>query len=74
MGRAEYQLLDIEDGFVSLLTEDGDTRDDLKLPDYPEGFDQEILKAFGEGKTLSVTVLSACGIDQIIAYKEDASG
>lgn len=40
MGRAEYQLLDIEDGFLSLLTEDGDTRDDLKLPDYPEGFDQ----------------------------------
>jgi len=40
VGRAEYQLLDIEDGFVSLLTESGDTRDDLKLPDYPEGFDQ----------------------------------
>lgn len=40
VARSEYQLLDIEDGFLSLLTEEGDTRDDLKLPDYPEGFDQ----------------------------------
>ncbi|XP_074266457.1 uncharacterized protein LOC141589731 [Silene latifolia] len=29
----DYQLLDItEDGFVSLLTDNGDTKDDLKLP------------------------------------------
>lgn len=72
VNRAEFQLLDIaEDGFCSLLKEDGETRDDLKLPDYPEGFDQEIKKAFDDGKTLVVTVLSACGIDQIIAYKEE---
>ncbi len=69
VNRSEYQLLDIEDGFVSLLKEDGETRDDLKLPDYPEGFDQEILKAYEDGKSLSISVLSACGIDQIIAYK-----
>lgn len=34
---------------------------------------QEILNAFKEGKSLTVTVLSACGIDQVIAYKEDTS-
>lgn len=34
---------------------------------------QEILKAFQDGKSLTLTVLSACGIDQIIAYKEDAN-
>merc|ERR1719453_1869837 len=26
--RAEYQLLDIDDGFLSLMTNDGDTKDD----------------------------------------------
>ncbi|XP_025800578.1 eukaryotic translation initiation factor 5A-like isoform X1 [Panicum hallii] len=31
--RTEYQLIDIsEDGYVSLLTENGNTKDDLKLP------------------------------------------
>jgi hypothetical protein len=31
--RTDYQLIDIsEDGFVSLLTESGDTKDDLRLP------------------------------------------
>ncbi|THU53214.1 hypothetical protein C4D60_Mb10t12070 [Musa balbisiana] len=31
--RTDYQLIDIsEDGFVSLLTESGNTKDDLKLP------------------------------------------
>lgn len=74
VNRSEYQLLDIEDGFVSLLQEDGGTRDDLKLPDYPEGFDQEILKAYQDGKSLSLSVLSACGIDQIIAYKVGRRG
>jgi len=74
VNRSEYQLLDIEDGFLSLLTEGGDTRDDLKLPDYPEGFDQEILKAFKDGKSLSISVLSACGIDQVIAYKVGEGG
>ncbi|CAL9055303.1 unnamed protein product, partial [Musa banksii] len=31
--RTDYQLIDIsEDGFLSLLTENGNTKDDLKLP------------------------------------------
>ncbi|PPS09895.1 hypothetical protein GOBAR_AA10755 [Gossypium barbadense] len=33
VNRTDYQLIDIsEDGFVSLLTESGDTKDDLRLP------------------------------------------
>jgi translation initiation factor 5A len=31
--RLEYQLIDIaDDGFLSLMTEDGSTKEDLKLP------------------------------------------
>ncbi|PIN00360.1 Translation initiation factor 5A (eIF-5A) [Handroanthus impetiginosus] len=33
VSRTDYQLIDIsEDGFVSLLTESGNTKDDLRLP------------------------------------------
>ncbi|XP_035547097.1 eukaryotic translation initiation factor 5A-like isoform X3 [Juglans regia] len=33
VSRADYQLIDIsEDGFVSLLMDNGDTKDDLRLP------------------------------------------
>ncbi|CAA2975780.1 eukaryotic translation initiation factor 5A-2 [Olea europaea subsp. europaea] len=33
VNRTDYQLIDIsEDGFVSLLTENGSTKDDLRLP------------------------------------------
>ncbi|KAK7847972.1 eukaryotic translation initiation factor 5a-1/2 [Quercus suber] len=33
VNRTDYQLIDIsEDGFVSLLTENGNTKDDLRLP------------------------------------------
>eukprot|EP01084_Bolivina_argentea_P299576 516404_1 len=72
--RIEYQLLDIsDDNFLSLLTENGDTKDDLKLPGFPEGFDDELRDAFDSGKTLIVTVVSAMGHDQVMSYKEDTS-
>ncbi len=67
--RAEYQLLDIsDDGFLSLLTESGDTKDDLKLPGFPETFDGELRDAFDSGKTLIITVVSAMGHDQVRCY------
>ncbi len=67
--RIEYQLLDIsDDSFLSLLTENGDTKDDLKLPGFPEGFDDELRDAFDSGKTLIVTVVSAMGHDQVRCY------
>lgn len=31
--RQEFQLLDIDDGFLSLMTADGDTKDDVKVPE-----------------------------------------
>ena len=31
--RNEFALLDIDDGFLSLMTPEGSTKDDVKLPD-----------------------------------------
>ena len=74
--RKEYSLLDISsDDFCSLLNEEnGETREDIKLPEIPEGFNREIQAAFDAGKTLIVTVLGAMDHEQIVSMKEDTSG
>jgi len=68
--RTDYQLIDIsEDGFVSLLTENGDTKDDLRLP-TDEQLLTQIMDGFKDGKDLVVTVMSAMGEEQICALKD----
>jgi translation initiation factor 5A len=68
--RTDYQLIDIsEDGFVSLLTENGDTKDDLRLPSDDQLLSQ-IKEGFKEGKDLVVTVMAAMGEEQICALKD----
>uniref|UniRef100_A0A0E0BT57 Translation initiation factor 5A C-terminal domain-containing protein n=1 Tax=Oryza glumipatula TaxID=40148 RepID=A0A0E0BT57_9ORYZ len=70
VNRTEYQLIDIsEDGFVSLLTENGNTKDDLRLP-TDDNLLSQIKDGFGEGKDLVVTVMSAMGEEQICALKD----
>ena len=74
VSRAEYSLLDIsDDGFLSLMDEAGETKEDLKLPGIPENFDNEIREKFESGLSLQVTVLKAMGHEQVIAIKEDTA-
>jgi translation initiation factor 5A len=70
--REDYQLLDISnDAFVTLLAADGSTKNDLKVPEGELG--TQLKDAFAEGRDLSVTVLSAMDIQQIIAFKDTAA-
>ncbi|KAK2973437.1 hypothetical protein RJ640_007938 [Escallonia rubra] len=70
VNRTDYQLIDIsEDGFVSLLTENGSTKDDLRLP-TDDALLSQIKDGFAEGKDLVVTVMSAMGEEQICALKD----
>jgi translation initiation factor 5A len=74
VSRAEYTLLDITDeDYVSLMDDNGDTREDIKLPLIPEGFAEEIRADFDAGKQLQLSVLKACGMEQIVAKKEDTT-
>lgn len=66
--RQEYQLLDIDDGFLCLMTADGDTKDDVKTPETSLG--GEIQAAFDEGKELLVTIIAAMGEEAAISFKE----
>lgn len=71
--RTDFQLIDIsEDGFVSLLSDNGNTKDDLRLPSDDQLLTQ-IKDGFGEGKDLVVTVMSAMGEEQICNNNELAS-
>ena len=70
--RAEYTLVDISsDDFCTLMNDEGECREDIKLPDLPEGFAREIRQKFESGKSYSVIVLSAMKHEQIMSIKED---
>jgi len=82
VNRTEYQLLsaDKDTGEVSLLREDGSTKDDLNLPTFvsvgePTEDDkkvtEEIITALTDKRVKSVHVIvqSACGMEKIYALK-----
>jgi len=78
--RTEYQLLsaDPDSGEVSLLLDNGETKDDLNLPtivnqgeptDEDKKCSEEILKGMDGWKTVAVVVQSACGMEKIVQVK-----
>lgn len=67
-------MIDIsEDGFVTLMDENGETREDIKLPEYPDNFGREIRQKFENAGdvTYCVAVTSAMGHDQIMSIREE---
>ncbi|KAG2277879.1 hypothetical protein Bca52824_031722 [Brassica carinata] len=69
----DYTLLYIfDDGFVSVLTENGTTKDDLKLP-TDEALLTQLKAGFEEDKYIVISVMSAMGEEKIIALKEDGT-
>jgi len=76
LSRTEFQLIDLDPdaGNVSVLLENGDTKDDLNLPKDTSGQYEEhaadLVKAFEDGKTLLVTVLKSMDQEKIVAFKE----
>ncbi|CAG8476169.1 1568_t:CDS:2 [Paraglomus occultum] len=66
--RTEYSVLNIDDGFLSLMNSDGSTKDDVRLPEGELG--EKIEADFNEGKELLVTIITAMGEEAAISYKE----
>merc|ERR1711915_375437 len=78
--RTEYQVLtaDNDTGEVSLLMENGLTKDDLNLPTFvkvgePTDDDKkvadELVKGIEDGKTVTAMVQAACGEEKIVQVK-----
>jgi len=68
VNRTEYQLVNIDDGYLNLMTQDGVAKDDVKVPEGDLG--KDIQTAFDDGKDLLVTIVSAMGEEQAMSYKE----
>jgi translation initiation factor 5A len=65
--RNEYSLINIDDGFLSLMLNDGSTKDDVKLPEGELG--EKLQEEFDEGKELLVSVVSAMGEEHALSCK-----
>ncbi|XP_033841383.1 eukaryotic translation initiation factor 5A-1 [Periophthalmus magnuspinnatus] len=70
--RNDYQVVNINDGYMSLMNDNGDIREDLRVPDNEIG--KEIESKFGNGEEFMVTVICAMGEECAIATKVMASG
>ena len=55
--------VNIDDGFLNLMTSDGTPKDDVKVPEGDLG--KDIQTAFDDGKDLLVTIISAMGEEQV---------
>ncbi|KAK6629822.1 Eukaryotic translation initiation factor 5A-1 [Polyplax serrata] len=61
--REDYQLTDIsDDGYLTLMSDNGDLREDLKVPDGDLG--SQLKSDFDAGKELLCTVLKSCGEEE----------
>lgn len=78
--RVEFVLLDIgEDGSISCLLENGETKDDLNLPEGMMCTEEDskwiasLKEAFDAGKNIMITVLKSMDKEKIVAFKETAN-
>ncbi|XP_029983573.1 eukaryotic translation initiation factor 5A-1-like [Sphaeramia orbicularis] len=67
VSRKDYQLSNIDDGFLSLMDDNGELREDLKIPEGDVGKDIE--KRFDNGENLIITVLKALDEEQVVSIK-----
>jgi len=65
--RLDLQLVNIQDSFLSLMADNGDVREDLRLPEGPLG--TEIQTKFEAGEDLIISVLSSMGEECAVAVK-----
>lgn len=67
VNRKDYQLTNIDDGYLCLMDDGGDMREDLKIPDGDLG--KEIQAKFDNDESLLLTVLKAMDEEAVIAQK-----
>jgi len=73
--RKEYQLLDIsEDGFLSLMDDDGVIKEDVKMPEQStELYDKLIKMSRDDGRETNVIIQTAMGEEAVVECKEAPS-
>jgi translation initiation factor 5A len=73
VNRAEYTVIGIEDGYLQMMQDDGEMKEDLTLPTYPEDLgsqlEEAIATAEATGKTVVVSVISAMEKEAVTSFK-----
>ncbi|KAJ8278127.1 hypothetical protein GJAV_G00084160 [Gymnothorax javanicus] len=70
--RNEFQLVGVHDGYLSLLMDNGELREDLKLPEGDLG--KEIDNKFTSGEDAMISVLSSMGEEYAVGVKAMSIG
>ncbi|ELU38523.1 eIF-5a domain-containing protein [Rhizoctonia solani AG-1 IA] len=70
--RTEFQLVNIDDGFLNLMSNEGVPKDDVRVPEGDLG--KQIQSDFEEGKELIVTVCAAMNEEHALGVKEAPKG
>merc|ERR1712019_317199 len=65
--RTDYQIINIDDGFLELMGDDGEQKNDIKVPDDEAG--KEIQEKFDNGEEFLVTILSALDEEKAVGTK-----
>ncbi|GIS52569.1 MAG: hypothetical protein Ct9H90mP28_2850 [Paracoccaceae bacterium] len=69
--KEEYSLLDISDeDYLSLMDANGEVREDIRMPTYPDELVKQIRDGFDAGDTLSVWVVKALGEEHVLTCKK----
>ncbi|CAH0564087.1 unnamed protein product [Brassicogethes aeneus] len=70
--REDFQLTDIsDDNYLSLMSDNGDLREDLKVPEGEVGL--QLRTEYDAGKDILCTVLKSCGEEVVIAVKTNTA-
>ncbi|KAJ8357079.1 hypothetical protein SKAU_G00198730 [Synaphobranchus kaupii] len=65
--RSDYQLIGITDDFLSLMRDNGEIREDLRVPEGELG--KDIITKYEASEEIMITVLSAMGDECAVAIK-----
>jgi len=60
-----------DDGFLTLMADSGDLREDLKIPDGEIGV--QLKSDYDAGREILCTVLKSCGEEVVIAVKNNTA-
>jgi translation initiation factor 5A len=67
VSRKDYQLTNIDDGFLTLMDDNGENKEDLKLPENELG--KEIQEKFSREDQFMVTIMKAMGEEAAVGTK-----
>lgn len=68
VSRAEFALVDINDGYLNLMKPSGEIKDDVRIPEGELG--EQLQTEFSSGRELVCTILKSMGEEMCMSFKD----